>query len=85
MTSGGGKLNYPGDARSTAVSILGSKIYINSTISDSHRVACYLSLEIFFNLGIPMTCYQCLCVHRYVIPDEFMGEYNLHIEPKVHV
>ena len=39
MTSGGDRLDHPGNARSHAVCMLDTNIHINSTISDSHKGA----------------------------------------------
>jgi len=86
MTAGGDKLDYPGDASSPTVSILDAKIHLNSTISDAKNGARYLGLDIKnFYLGTPMSYYQYLRVHRSLIPDEVMDEYNFTIESDGYV
>ena len=78
LTAGGDKLDYPHDASSPAVSVLDAKIHINSTISDAHRGARYLVLDIKnFYLGTPMTYYQYMRIPRALIPDEIINEYDL--------
>ena len=84
LTAGGDKLDYPFDASSPAVSVLDAKIHINSTISDAHRGARYLVLDIKnFYLGTPMQYYQYMRIPKALIPDEIMAEYDLeqYIEP----
>ena len=46
LTAGGDKLDYPGDPSSPAVSTLDTKTHINSTISDAHKGARYMTLDI---------------------------------------
>ena len=46
LTVGGDKLPYPDNAASPAASLLESKILLNSTISDSHKGAKFLTLDI---------------------------------------
>ena len=46
MTAGGNCLGYPGDASSPAVCMLNAKLHINRTISDAHKGARYLGIEI---------------------------------------
>ena len=78
LTAGGDKLDYPFDASSPAVSVLDAKIHINSTISDAHRGARYMVLDIKnFYLGTPMKYYQYMRIPRALIPDEITEEYNL--------
>ena len=75
MTAAGDKLNYLGDARSPAASILDAKININITISDAHRGVRYLVLDIKkIYLGKPMTYYQYIRVYHDLIPDEVMDK-----------
>jgi len=71
MTAGGDQLDYPGDASSPTVSMLDAKIHINSTISDAHKGARHLGLDIKnYYLGTPMTYYQYIRVRPEMIPQE---------------
>ena len=45
LTVGGDRLGYPDDAASQAASLLESKLLFNSTISDAHRGAIFLSCD----------------------------------------
>ena len=56
MTAGGDKLDYPGDASSPAVSMLDTKLHINSTISNTENGARYLGLHIK-NLYLGTPCH----------------------------
>ena len=58
MTSGGDKLGYPGDTSLSVVFILDAKIHINITISNPHKGARYLGLDMKKFLGTPMPYYQ---------------------------
>ena len=56
MTSGGDKIDNPGDARSPDVSMLDTKLQINSTLSDASKNARHLGLNIKkYFLRTPMT------------------------------
>jgi hypothetical protein len=86
LTAGGDRLDYPGDPSSPAVSTLDAKIHINSTISDAHKGARYMTLDIKnFYLGTPMSYYQYIRVHLSLIPLEIIQEYNLHAEQDGYV
>jgi hypothetical protein len=75
MTAGGDKLDYPGDASSPTVSTLDAKIHINSTISDAHKGARHLGLDIKnYFLGTPMTYYQYIRVPPSTIPTELWND-----------
>ena len=55
MTTGWDHLNCSDEPRSPAVSILDAKTHINSTISDAHKAACYMGIDIKnFFLGTTM-------------------------------
>jgi hypothetical protein len=82
MTVGGNKLDYPGDASSPTVSMLDTKIHLNSTISDAKHGARHLGLDIKnYYLGTPMAYYQYLRVLPSVIPQEVWDDprYEIHI------
>jgi hypothetical protein len=71
MTAGGDKLDYPGDPSSPAVSLLDAKLHINSTISDAHKGARYLGIDIKnFYLGTPMAFFQYIRVRPSAVPQE---------------
>jgi hypothetical protein len=83
MTTGGDQLDYPGDASSPAVAMLDAKLHINSTISDAHKGAHYLGIDIKnYYLGTPMKYYQYIRVLAKMIPQEVWDDprYDPHIE-----
>jgi hypothetical protein len=83
MTAGGDQLDYPGNASSSAVAMLDAKLYINSTISDAHKGARYLGIDIkTYYLGTPMKYYQYIRVLAKMIPQEVWDDsrYAPHIE-----
>jgi hypothetical protein len=83
MTAGGDKLEYPGDPSSPTVSMLNAKIHINSTISDAHKGARHLGLDISnYYLGTPMDYYQYMRVQPWCIPQEVWDDpnYDIHVE-----
>ena len=87
-TAGGNLLDYPDDPSSPAVSVLDAKIHINSTISDAHKGARYMCVDIKnFYLGNNMDYYQYLRVSINIIPTEIVIEYNLknYVEPDGYV
>ena len=64
MTAGGDRLDFPFDVSSPAVSMKNSKLHINSTISDAHKGARYLGIDITnFYLGTGIPYYQYMCIH----------------------
>jgi hypothetical protein len=68
---GGDQLDYPGDASSPAAAMLDAKVHINSTISDAHKGARYLGIDIKnYYLGTPMKYYQYIRVLAKMIPQE---------------
>jgi len=71
MTAGGDRLDYPDDPSSPAVSILNTKIHINSTISDAKKGARYMTMDIKkIYLGTPMEFFQYIRVPQRFIPSE---------------
>jgi hypothetical protein len=71
MTAGGDKLDYPGDASSPTVSMLDSKIMLNSTISDARHGGRFLGLDLAnYYLGTPVDYFQYMRVDPSVIPQE---------------
>ena len=81
MTAGGDRLDYPGDPSSPTVSMLDAKIHINSTISDAHKGARHLGLDISnYYLGTPMSYYQYMRVPTSVIPQEVWDDPSYDIQ-----
>ena len=88
MTAGGDKLDYPGDASSPTVSMLGAKLHINSTISDARQGARYLGLDIKnYYLGTPLAYYQYMRVRPTDIPQEIWDDpnYDIHMATDSYV
>ena len=78
LTVGGDKLDYPGDPSSPAVSLLNVKIHINSTISRAKNNARHMCIDIKnFYLGNPMNYFQYMRIHKNIIPQEVLDEYNI--------
>jgi hypothetical protein len=78
MTVGGNLLVAFQDVRSPAISLVDTKIHLNSVISDAHRGARYCTgdLKDFF-LQSHMKIFQYMRVHRRYLPQEVIDEYNL--------
>ena len=69
MTAGGNRLDCPYGVSSPAVSMTNAKIYINSNISDAHKGARYLGIDITnFYLGTDMPYHQYIRIHPSKIP-----------------
>jgi hypothetical protein len=88
MTSGSDKLDYPGDASSPTVSMMDSKLHINSTISDAKHGARHLSLNIKnYCLGTPMAYYQYMRVPPSVTPREVWNDprYDIQVDADGYV
>ena len=78
MIVGGDSLDYEEDSSSPAVSLLDTKIMINSVISDSHKGARYATGDINnFYLNNPMKNYRYIKISVKYIPKEIMDEYNI--------
>ena len=83
ITAGGDRLEYPHDPSSQAVSMINAKIHINSTISDAHKGARYMVVDIKnIYLGTPMSYYQYIRVKPEDLPQEIWDDprYDIHIE-----
>ena len=77
MTAGRDRLDCPYDVSSPAVSMTNSKLHINSTISNAHKGARYLGIDITnFYLGTCIPYYQYMCIHLSKIPQEIKNEYK---------
>ena len=78
MTIGGDKMTYIGDTASPAADILESKILINSVISDSHKGARFMTIDIkdfFLQSTLPQKEY--LWIHSRYFTEYFISLYNL--------
>ena len=81
MVAGCDKLDYPGDPSSPAVSVLNSKLMINSILSDASKGAEGTVADISnFYLGSSLKFFQYIRVLASLIPQEIFKEYKLHIE-----
>ena len=79
LVVGGDKVEYFYDAGSPSTTILETKILINSTISDSHKGARFLTLDIHnFFLCSTMPTPEYMLIHRRYIPKDTIQRYNLH-------
>ena len=78
LTVGGDQLDYEHDARSPAVSLLDTKLMINSVISDAHRGAIYCTADIQnFYLNNPMKTYRYMHIPLHIFSDVIITKYNL--------
>ena len=78
MTAGGDKLIYDGDPSSPAVSLLNTKIFFNSVISDAHKGARFSSADIKNHyLQSPMKKFQYMRIPLKYFTDEIRQEYNI--------
>ena len=78
LTVGGDRIDYEHDASSPAVSLLDTKLMINSVISDAHRGAIYCTADIqnfYLNNLMKTYCYMRIPLHPF--PDEIINEYSL--------
>ena len=53
------------------------KIHINSTISRAKKNARYMCIDINFYLGTPMKYFQYMRIHKKIIPQEVLDEYDI--------
>ncbi len=78
MVVGGDKLDYHEDAASPAASLLETKILINSTISDAHRGAKFLSCDLKdFFLATPMDRPEYMRIPISNFPQDIITKYKL--------
>ena len=78
MTAGGDKLIYDGDPSSPAVSLLKTKIFLNSVISDARKGAKFSSADIKNHyLQSPMKKFQYMHIPLKYFTDEIRQEYNI--------
>ena len=75
---GGDKLTYPGDPASPAASLLDTKLILNSTISDAHRGAKFLSADLKDHfLASPMDRPEYMRIPLDIFPPDIISKYNL--------
>ena len=78
LTSGGNKLDYPGDPSSPAVSLLNVKIHLNITISRAKHNSRYMCIDIKnFSLGTTMKYFQYMRIHKKFILQEVLDKYDI--------
>ena len=75
--AGGDKLPYPGDASSPAASMIDTKLIINSTISDAHKNARFLSADLKdFFLGTLMQTAEYMKLSYDIFLQDIREKYN---------
>ena len=78
IVAGNDKLTYDNDASSPATNILGTKLLLNSIISDAKHNARFLSADLKdCFLASPMEQPEYMKMHTKYIPDDIMQQYNL--------
>ena len=80
LTVGGDKLDYFGKTASLAPNLLETKLLINSVISDAHKGARFLSIDIkdlFLLSSLPSEQKECMRIHSKYFDDEFRKLYNI--------
>ena len=78
ITVGSNGLSYLDDAGSPASNIIETKILVNSVISDAHRGAKFMSMDIKdYFLNTPMDTPEYMKVHYKHIPPDIWSCYNL--------
>ena len=78
ITVGGDKLSYTADAGSPTANLLETKLLVNSTISDAHKGARFMSLDLKdFFLATPMEGNEYMRVNYRHFPDDIRKKYNL--------
>lgn len=83
LVVGGDKLDYDLDPGSPAANLLETKILANSVISDAHRGAKFMTLDLKDHfLASPMDDPEYMRIPVRYIPDDIMQRYKLH--EKVH-
>ena len=83
LVVGGDKLTYQFDTCSPATSLLETKLLLNSIISDAHKGARFMSLDIKdFFLTTPMGTNEYMRIPTKCIPHDIFSKYNL--TTKIH-
>ena len=75
---GGDKLSYSSDTGSPAASLLKTKILLNSTISDAHKGARFMCMDLKdFFLATPMPHPEFMKVPYKYFPQDIISKYKL--------
>ena len=70
---------YPHEAASPAVSLIENKLIINTTISDAHKDARVMVVDLMdFSLKPPMERPEFMKIHQRLFPIEILEAYKLH-------
>ena len=78
LTVGGDRLDYESDAGSPAASLVETKLTLNSTISDAHRGARFMSADLKdFFLATTMAEPEYMRIHYRYFPREIREQYDL--------
>ena len=78
LVVGGDKLDYPNDPASPAAGLLETKLLLNSVISDAHKGARFMSMDLKDHfLASPMDRPEYMRIHRRHIPPDIFEKYNL--------
>ena len=86
MSAGGDQLDYPSNPNLPAVSVIDSKIHINSTISYAHKGYWYMGLDIGnFYFVTPIAYLQYIRGYTSFIPQEVMDQYKFTVKADSYV
>ena len=78
LVVGGDKLDYPDDPASPAAGLVETKLLVNSTISDAHKGARFMSMDLKDHfLASPMDRPEYMKMHQKHIPPDIFHKYNL--------
>ena len=78
LVVGGDKLDYPDDPASPAAGLIETKLLINSTISDAHKGAKFMSMDLKDHfLASPMDRPEYMKMHKRHIPTDIFEKYRL--------
>ena len=78
LVVGGDKLDYPDDPASPAAGLLETKLLLNSVISDAHKGARFMSMDLKDHfLASPMGRPEYMRINRRHIPPDIFDKYNL--------
>jgi hypothetical protein len=78
LVVGGDRLVYDDDPASPAAGLLETKLLLNSVISDAHKGARFMSMDLKdYFLASPMNRPEYMKIHRSNIPPDIVEQYNL--------
>jgi hypothetical protein len=78
LVVGGDKLDYPDDPASPAAGLIETKLLVNSTISDAHKGAKFMSMDLKDHfLASPMGRPEYMKMHKRHIPADIFEKYKL--------